>query len=161
MSNFHIYCETDELTKGELARLENAMDGFVTSDAPLAVEFAFVDGDEIRRLNKELRSVDKVTDVLSFPTLDDIKGEKISKKDFPFDINEDGCVVIGSIAVCLDRAREQAEEYGHSFERELYYLLVHGIMHCLGYDHEQDDEKAEMREREEYILGKLGITRGD
>jgi probable rRNA maturation factor len=68
-------------------------------------------------------------------------------------------LLIGSIVVCCDRAREQAEEYGHSYNRELHYLLVHGIMHCLGYDHMQEDEKAEMREKEEFILSKLGITR--
>jgi probable rRNA maturation factor len=66
---------------------------------------------------------------------------------------------IGSIAVCVERAREQAEEYGHSMEREVHYLIVHGVMHCLGYDHMTDEEKAEMREKEELVLGKLGILR--
>ena len=66
---------------------------------------------------------------------------------------------MGSIAVCLERAKEQAEEYGHSFGRELYYLLVHGVLHCLGYDHMNDEDKAEMREKEELILTKLGKTR--
>ena len=67
--------------------------------------------------------------------------------------------MLGSVVVCCERAREQAEEYGHSYNRELHYLLVHGIMHCLGYDHMTDTEKAEMREKEEFILAKLGITR--
>lgn len=67
--------------------------------------------------------------------------------------------MIGSVAVCVKRAEEQAEEYGHSYQRELHYLLVHGIMHCLGYDHLTDEERAEMREREEFILAKLGISR--
>ena len=74
-------------------------------------------------------------------------------------MDEEGNLLIGSVAVCTNRAKEQAEEYGHSYERELHYLLVHGIMHCLGYDHMTDSEKAEMREKEEYILSKLGITR--
>ena len=68
---------------------------------------------------------------------------------------------VGSIAVCKKRAAEQAEEYGHSYRRELNYLLVHGIMHCLGYDHMTEEEKSEMREKEECILGKMGITRED
>ena len=161
MTNFRIYCETDELTKEEISRLENALDGFVTSNVTLAVEFVFIDGEEIRRLNGEMRGVDKVTDVLSFPTLDDIKGEALYMENFPYDIDENGNLLIGSIAVCIDRAKEQAQEYGHSFERELNYLLVHGVMHCLGYDHEQEDEKKEMREKEEFILNKLGITRGE
>ena len=135
------------------------MRGFVKTNVPLAVEFVFVDGAEIQRLNREMRNMDKVTDVLSFPALDDIKGAEICGEDFPYEIDEEGNLLIGSIVVCCDRAHEQAEEYGHSYNRELHYLLVHGIMHCLGYDHMTDEEKAEMREKEEYILGKLGIQR--
>ena len=76
------------------------------------------------------------------------------------DIDEDGNLLIGSIVICKQRAKEQAEEYGHTYERELHYLFVHGVMHCLGYDHITDEERAEMREREEKVLAKLGITRG-
>ncbi|MFR1982438.1 MAG: rRNA maturation RNase YbeY [Christensenellaceae bacterium] len=72
-----------------------------------------------------------------------------------------GNLFIGSVAVCVKRAKEQAEEYGHSYHRELHYLLVHGILHCLGYDHETETEKSEMREKEECILGKMGITRDE
>ena len=75
------------------------------------------------------------------------------------EIDEEGNLLIGSIVICCDRAREQAEEYGHSYQRELHYLIVHGIMHCLGYDHMTDEDKAEMREKEEYVLSKLGIVR--
>lgn len=159
MSKFRIDCDGEEFPEENVRALERAMDGFVETDITLAVEFAFVDADEIRRLNRELRATDKVTDVLSFPTLDGIKGKAISAKDYPFEIDENGDLLIGSIAVCCDRAKEQAEEYGHSYTRELHYLLVHGILHCLGYDHMTDDEKAEMREQEEKILGALGITR--
>ena len=159
MQEFRILCEEEDFPLERAAAIEAAMQGFVDTDVTLGVEFLFVDGEEIRRLNREMREVDKVTDVLSFPTLDGIKGQAIRAKDYPFDIDEAGILLIGSIVVCCDRAREQAEEYGHSYERELHYLLVHGIMHCLGYDHMQEDEKAEMREKEEFILGKLGITR--
>ena len=158
--SFFIYCEDyEEIAQSSLAALEGAMDGFVSSDVDLAIELIFVDEEEIRRLNNETRGIDKVTDVLSYPSLDEIKGEALSGEDFPFDIDEEGNLVIGSIAICCQRAKEQAEEYGHSYERELHYLIVHGIMHCLGYDHIEDEDKAEMREKEEYILGKLGITR--
>lgn len=160
MSNFVIYLEDDEEFSFESAkRLEEAMDGFVQSDIGLAVEICFVDADEIRRLNRELRDTDKVTDVLSFPTLDDILGKALFAKDHPFEIDEEGNLMIGSIAVCCERAKEQATEYGHSYERELHYLLVHGIMHCLGYDHMVDSDKALMREKEEFILAKMGILR--
>ena len=110
-------------------------------------------------MNRETRNTDKVTDVLSFPALDSIKGKALKKRDFPLEIDDEGNLLIGSVAVCVKRAEEQAEEYGHSYQRELHYLLVHGIMHCLGYDHLTDEERAEMREREEFILAKLGISR--
>ncbi len=159
MLNFRIFCEDEGLTKAQLTAVENAMEGFIETDVVLGVELIFVPEDEIRRLNRETRAVDKVTDVLSYPTLDGIKGQSIYGADYPFDVDENGVLLIGSIAICNQRAKEQAIEYGHSYERELHYLLVHGIMHCLGYDHMTDDEKAEMREKEEFVLGKLGITR--
>ena len=159
MSRFIIYSDGEEFSQERIQALEEAMTDFIDGDVPLSVEFVFVDEEEIRRLNRELRKTDKVTDVLSFPSLEDIKGEALYAEDFPYEIDEEGTLMIGSIAVCVKRAEEQAEEYGHSFERELHYLLVHGIMHCLGYDHMTDEEKAEMREKEEYILNKLGITR--
>ena len=157
--NFRIYCEGDEFPKENVAALEKAMDGFVETDVTLAIEFLFVNGAEIRRLNRETRGIDKVTDVLSYPTLDGIKGEAIYGDEHPYEMDEEDNLLIGSVVVCCDRAKEQAEEFGHSYNRELHYLLVHGIMHCLGYDHMTDEEKAEMREQEEKILGKLGITR--
>ena len=160
MREFVILCEGEEFPQERVRALEEAMQGFVETDIPLAIEFVFVDGEEIRRLNRELRDTDKVTDVLSFPALDDIKGQAICGEDYPYEIDEEGNLLIGSVAVCCDRAKEQAEEYGHSYERELHYLLVHGIMHCLGYDHMTDEDKAEMREKEEQVLGKLGISRG-
>ena len=159
MTEFVIVCDGEELPEESVRALENAMHGFVETDIPLCVEVAFVDGEEIQRLNREMRNIDKVTDVLSFPTLDGIKGQSLYGDDYPYEIDEEGNLVIGSIAICCDRAKEQAEEYGHSYKRELHYLLVHGIMHCLGYDHMTEEEKAEMREKEEYILSKLGITR--
>ncbi len=159
MREFALICDGEEFPEERVRALEDAMQGFAQTDTPLCVEFVFVDGEEIRRLNKELRNIDKVTDVLSFPALDGIKGQPIRGAEHPYEMDEEGRLVIGSVAVCCDRAKEQAEEYGHSYERELHYLLVHGIMHCLGYDHETEEEKAEMREREEYILGKLGIVR--
>lgn len=158
--SFFIYCEEyEEISKLSIEALQGAMEGFVEADVDLAIELIFVDEEEIRRLNNETRNIDKVTDVLSYPSLEDIKGQPLSEEDYPFEIDEEGNLLIGSIAICCQRAKEQAEEYGHSYERELHYLIVHGIMHCLGYDHIEDEDRAEMREKEEYILGKLGITR--
>lgn len=159
MTDFRLLCEEEEFPVENVRALENALQGFVKTDVTLGVEILFVDEDEIQTLNREMRDVDKVTDVLSFPALDDIKGKAIKAAEHPFEIDEEGVLTLGSIVVCCKRAREQAEEYGHSYNRELHYLIVHGVMHCLGYDHITDEERAEMREKEEYILGKLGITR--
>lgn len=151
--------DVDEEAFPHASALEAALEGFVETDVPLAIEILFVDEEEIRRLNRELRAMDKVTDVLSFPALDLERGQAIKKADYPFEIDEEGKLLLGSIAICIKRAKEQAEEYGHSYERELHYLIVHGIMHCLGYDHMEENDKTQMREQEEKILNKLGITR--
>lgn len=159
MQTFHILCEDESFSPANVTALENALQNFVETDVTLAIEFLFVDEVEIQRLNREMRSTDRITDVLSFPTLDGIKGQALQKNRFPFDIDENGELMLGSVVVCCKRAQEQAEEYGHSYERELHYLLVHGVLHCLGYDHVTDEEKSEMREREERVLQTLGITR--
>lgn len=159
MSEFYIYADGEEGSAVRLTALEKAIGEFVQSDTPLAVEFITVSAEEIQTLNAQTRGIDRVTDVLSYPSLDGIKGKAIVGQDHPYDIDEEGRLVIGSIAICTDRAKEQAQEYGHSYERELHYLLVHGVMHCLGYDHITDEEKTEMRACEEQVLTKLGITR--
>lgn len=159
MTKFCFECE-DELFPPEcLERLENAFSDIVEADCTLRFEFVFVDAEEIQRLNRETRGIDKVTDVLSYPSLDGIKGKALCEKDYPLEADGEGGLLIGSIAVCYARAQEQAEEYGHSLRRELHYLLTHGVLHCLGYDHMNDQDKAEMREKEEYVLKKLGIER--
>ncbi len=155
---FHIDFEDGEKLFNAQA-LENALAEFVQADVPLSVELLFVDEEEIRRLNRETRGIDKVTDVLSYPTMDGVKGEPLVGGEHPFEMDEEGRLLVGSIVVCTKRAREQALEYGHSYERELHYLIVHGVMHCLGYDHIEEEERVEMREKEEYVLGKLGIVR--
>lgn len=147
---------SDDINFSPLAK---AFSGEFESDTNLSLEIVTVDEGEIRRLNRELRNTDSVTDVLSFPSLSGIFRKVIHKKDFPADLDEDGNVFLGSIAICVERAREQAEEYGHSFERELNYLAAHGICHLLGYDHIEEDDRALMREKEEKVLAKLNLTR--
>jgi probable rRNA maturation factor len=157
-NRFTLYIE-EESALSRTAELCGVVGEFIRSDVPVAAEAVFVEAEEIQTLNREQRQVDSVTDVLSFPTLDGIRGRALHKKEFPYDIDENGNLFIGSIVICRQRAEEQAKEYGHSYERELYYLFVHGILHCLGYDHMTDEDKAQMREKEEEILGKMGITR--
>ena len=151
--------ETDVIDRENAEKIETALSDFVQTDVPLKIECEFVDEEEIRRLNSEMRGIDKVTDVLSFPELENIKGKPIKKAEHPFELDEDGALLIGSLAVCVKRAKEQVEEYNHSYYRELNYLIVHGILHCLGYDHIEEKDKAEMRAKEEEILGGMGITR--
>lgn len=130
---------------------------------PYQISLLFVDNNEIRQINNETRGIDKATDVLSFPMLD-YPGNMVFKnvyKNKKFnEIYLDGDeLVLGDMVLSLERAREQSIEYNHSFEREVCYLVVHSILHLLGYDHMNDEDKAKMRTREEEILGKLNIKR--
>ena len=108
----------------------------------------------IQRINKEYREIDKPTDVLSFPMFEKEElDEKIEKQDFEF---ED---VLGDIVISIEQVKEQALEYGHSFERELAYMIVHGFYHLMGYDHMVEEDKSIMRQKEENVLKMLEITR--
>lgn len=130
---------------------------------PCEVSILLVDNEEIREINREHRDIDRETDVLSFPMLDYPKG--IVYKDIYVEgeldeYNFDGDnLVLGDIVISLEKALEQSEEYGHSFIREVAYLTVHSVLHLLGYDHIEENDKKRMREREEAILGNLDITR--
>ena len=106
--------------------------------------------ENIRKINKEQRNIDKETDVLSFPMFE--KDEICEVPDAQFD-------VLGDVVISIDRVKEQAVEYGHSFERELSYMIVHGFYHLMGYDHMVEEDKIKMREKEENILNKLNIKR--
>lgn len=109
---------------------------------------------KIRQINKEYRKVDKATDVLSFPMFEKLELEqKIQKQDF---LQED---ILGDIVISVQKVDEQAKEYGHSFERELSYMLVHGFYHLMGYDHIEEVDKQKMRPKEEKILADLKIGR--
>ncbi len=154
MLMLNIFCE-----QFDFSPLAEAFEGEIESDCGLSAEIIITDEAEIQRLNAEARGIDAVTDVLSFPSLDGIRGKALKKADFPFEVDEEGNIFLGSIVICEKRAREQAEEYGHSYMRELHYLAVHGLWHLLGYDHMTEEDKPEMRAREEKILSKLGITR--
>ena len=151
-------CFDSDLPEEGLARLAQALEGLWKGD-DLSAELLLVSEEEIRELNARERGVDSVTDVLSFPSMDGIKGQPILAEEHGEELDEDGNVFLGSIVICEKRAREQAQEYGHSYERELWYLAVHGILHCLGYDHMTEEEKREMREKEESVMQKLDLRR--
>lgn len=110
--------------------------------------------EQIRKINNQYRNIDKATDVLSFPMFEKKElDEKIKNNSFLF---ED---VLGDIVISVEKVKEQAEEYGHSFERELSYMIVHGFYHLMGYDHIEEEDKKIMRPKEEKILEALKITR--
>ena len=118
----------------------------VPEDAEISL--LICDGPTIHELNREYRNVDAPTDVLSFALNE---GDE--------DISEEEALALGDIVINIDRAKEQAEEFGHSKEREIAYLSVHGFLHILGYDHYEEEEKKEMRKAEEEILSACGLTR--
>ncbi len=123
-------------------------------DSKLYITVTFTNSDNIQKINKEYRNIDKATDVLSFPMFEKKELEnKIQEKDF---LHED---ILGDIVISIEKVKEQAKEYGHSFERELSYMLVHGFYHLMGYDHIEEEDKKEMRKKEEKILEQLKILR--
>ena len=123
-------------------------------DSKLVITITLTTPENIQEINKEYRNVDRATDVLSFPMFEkDELDNKIRDKDF---LHED---ILGDIIISIEKVKEQAKEYGHSFERELSYMVVHCFYHLMGYDHMNDIEKAEMRKKEDNILNKLNITR--
>lgn len=126
----------------------------------IQVDISFVSSEEIKKLNKDFRKIDKETDVLSFPTLNLKPMQKIFIKEYKDDIDpQTKHLMLGDIIICEDVAKEHAKEYNHSFERELCYLVVHGFLHLIGYDHLEEDEKIVMRALEESVLKKYNITR--
>ena len=119
----------------------------IEEEAELSV--TFVDKEEIQEINKMYRDKDKVTDVISFALEED--EPEITGLDMPR--------VLGDIIICTDVAKEQANNYGHSFERELGFLALHGFLHLLGYDHMNEQDEKEMFGRQEQILNAYGLTR--
>ncbi len=112
------------------------------------VSITFVDKEEIHQLNKEFRKVDRPTDVLSFPMDTDFMVEGVD-------------AMLGDIVICMDVAKEQATDLGHSLDREIMYLTCHSTLHLLGYDHMNDDEKREMRAREKEVMKILGVFKNE
>jgi len=121
------------------------------------INVLITDDEGIHQINLDMRQVDRPTDVLSFPMFELEPGEHPDEEDAD---PETGLIPLGDMVISLERATEQAGEFGHSVEREVCYLTVHSVLHLLGYDHmDEGPMKAQMRQREEAILGALGITR--
>ena len=116
----------------------------------LYVNVVLTNDENIRKINKEHRGIDKKTDVLSFPMFEknEINNLKLENED-----------ILGDMVISIETVEQQAKEFGHSFERELSYMVVHSFYHLIGYDHIDEMDKKEMRKKEEYILNSLKITR--
>lgn len=147
--------ETNELTKQELNTIENllhfaAKKESIEDGSELSV--TFVTNDRIQEINREYRDKDKATDVISFAMEELGEGEiPLSGVDMPR--------ILGDIIISLAKAKEQAEDYGHSFIRELGFLSVHGFLHLLGYDHEIEEDEQKMFGRQKDILDEFGLKR--
>lgn len=142
------------LTQAERDLLEEALSQALAMESieeDVTLSLSFVEGEEIRALNRDYRGLDRETDVLSFPA---------HEADEIPDLKARGLLgILGDIVINRDRVISQAEEYGHSEDREAAYLAVHSLLHLLGYDHEEEEEKKVMRAREEAVMARLGLTR--
>lgn len=147
--------ETNELTEEQAAQLESLLEFAAGKEGiadPCELSLTIVNNDKIHEINREYRGVDRPTDVISFAL------EELGEGEIEV-IGEGIPRVLGDIIISIDKAREQAEEYGHSLERELGFLTVHGFLHLLGYDHETEEEEKLMFERQRVILNEFGLKR--
>ena len=142
--------------KLKIRKIAKAVYKTLGQKARLKAEVVFSDGENMQYLNRTTRDVDSITDVLSYPSLDGIRGKVLKKEDYLTAL--DGrYIFIGSIVLCNQRIKEQAKELGHSESDEKRYLIVHGLMHLFGYDHIDDEDKKQMRQKEKEALALLGV----
>lgn len=133
----------------EISELLTFAYGHLEEEGDAEVSVSFVTNEEIKNLNRDYRNKDSVTDVISFALEED---------DMNI-IHEDAPRTLGDIVISTDRANEQAEDYGHSYRRELLFLSLHGFLHLLGYDHMESDDEVKMNGKQEEILNAFGVTR--
>ncbi len=149
--------EVDEAMEALVAQVVEKVLAYEECEENYEVSISFVGDEEMRSLNNEYRGIDKETDVLSFPMLDFIEEELEEEDEDAEYIDEE--IALGDIVISMRSVREQAEDFGHSFNRELAFLLVHGMLHLLGYDHEDEAGEKEMFEKQEAILEEMNLTR--
>ena len=144
------YKKIDEDILDKVERVMLAVLDYEDYDDNYEVSLSFIDNEEIRNLNRDFRNIDRVTDVLSFPMLSD--------DEFDIEYEEES---LGDIVISIQRADEQAEEFDHSLEREICFLVCHSMFHLLGYDHMEEEEAKDMHRRVEEVLNGLDITRDE
>lgn len=148
MNHYEIFNETDKNLEEETNKIKELLEFTLKREKLENVEFnvIFVDRKTIHEINKTYRNIDRVTDVISF-ALEDNQTIELDHR------------LLGDIYICIEKAEEQAKEYGHSFLRELSFLTIHGLLHLLGYDHMEKEEEKIMFEKQEDILNEFGIRR--
>ena len=148
MNNYEIFNETNINLEEEIKKIYELLEFTLKREKLDNVEFnvILVDSNKIQEINKTYRNIDRVTDVISF-ALEDNKTIELDHR------------LLGDIYICIERAKEQAKEYGHSFLRELSFLTIHGLLHLLGYDHMEPEEEKVMFGKQEEILNEFGIKR--
>jgi probable rRNA maturation factor len=147
----------DEAMEALVAQVVEKVLVYEECEEDYEVSISFVGDEEMRSLNNEYRGIDKETDVLSFPMVE-FMGEELEEEDENTEyIDEE--IALGDIVISMRSVREQAEDYGHSINRELAFLLVHGMLHLLGYDHEDEATEKEMFEKQEAILKEMNLVR--
>ncbi len=144
--------------KLNLKKIAKAVYVILRQKAKIKAELVFAKEEEIQNLNASTRGVDKVTDVLSYPTLEGIRGSVLIPQNCVTEMDRK-YIFIGSIVLCEEKIKEQAIEFGHGEEVERTYLIIHGLLHLFGYDHETDEDKKEMRDKEKAVLAYLEKNR--
>ena len=142
--------KVDEALEAFVVQVVEEVLAYERCEEEFEVSISFVCNEEMRSLNKEYRNIDKETDVLSFPLVEFIEEELNAEDENAEYIEEE--IALGDIVISMEKAVEQSEEYGHSFKRELAFLLVHGMLHLLGYDHDEEASEGEMFDKQEEIL---------
>lgn len=145
--NIHNQTKLDVSKEYEKLFQQCAETVFADSEECYEIGLNIVEEEEIQRLNRDYRKIDKVTDVLSFFLNDEDMAE------------QDGYIYLGDVMLCAKQAQRQAKDYGHSLQREMMYLFVHALLHLKGYDHMQEAEKAQMRKEEEKVMKSIGLER--
>ena len=151
----------DEAMEALVAQVVDKVLAYEECEEEYEVSISFVENEEMRSLNNEYRSIDKETDVLSFPMVEfaDDELEEEHEDEYEDEDYIDEEIALGDIVISMEKVLEQSEEYGHSFNRELAFLLVHGMLHLLGYDHEDEITEKEMFDKQETILREMNLIR--
>ena len=142
--------KVDEALEAFVVQVVEEVIAYEQCEEEFEVSISFVNNQEMRSLNKEYRNIGKETDVLSFPLVEFIEEELNTEDEDAEYIEEE--IALGDIVISMEKALEQSKEYGHSFNRELAFLLVHGMLHLLGYDHDEEASEGEMFDKQEEIL---------